>query len=40
MTGVNTFRLKGWKGYRGIFTAKDGLVTAEIGQIGMVLVIR
>ena len=40
MTGVNTFRLKGWKGYRGIFTAKDGLVTAEIGQVGMVLVIR
>jgi hypothetical protein len=40
LTGVNTFRLKGWKNYRGVFTAKDGLVTAEIGKIGMALVIR
>lgn len=40
LTGVNTFRLKGWKNYRGVFAAEDGQVKADIGRTGMLLIIR
>lgn len=40
LTGVGTFRLKGWKGYGGTFAAKDGKVTADIDERGMMLMVR
>lgn len=40
LTGVGTFRLKGWKGYGGTFAAKDGKVTADIDERGMMMLVR
>lgn len=40
LTGVDTFRLKGWKGYRGTFAAEDGSVRANIAEAGLLLIVR
>ena len=38
--GVGTFRLSGWKGYGGTFTAAEGKVRATLGRHGMMLMVR
>lgn len=40
ISGVDTFRLKGWNGYSGKFTASDGKVYADLGQFGFMLIMR
>ena len=38
--GVGTFRLSGWKGYGGTFTAAEGKIRATLGEYGMMLMVR